>query len=81
MVNNYLMTCVHIYIYRERESESIIKAVNLSSLTKDVDKRPRFYELIEHPYIKEVELSSVDVASWYADIVKQEEELKVTQGK
>lgn len=50
-------------------------------LTKDVEKRPRFYELIEHPYIKEVEQSSVDVAAWYGDIVKQELELKQARGK
>ena len=50
-------------------------------MTKDVEKRPRFYELIEHPYIKEVEQSSVDVAAWYGDIVKQELELKQARGK
>ena len=51
------------------------------SLTKDVDQRPRFYELIEHPYIKEVEQSDINVAVWYADIIRQENELKEAQGK
>lgn len=51
------------------------------SLTKDVEERPRFYELIEHPYIKGVEQSSVDVAGWYGDIVRQELELKQAHRK
>ena len=51
------------------------------SLTKDVDKRPKFWELVTHPYIKEVEVTAVDVAGWYADIVRKEEELKLAQGK
>lgn len=53
----------------------------LCSLTKDVDQRPKFWELVDHPYIKEVEQSVVDVAGWYADIVRQESELKQDQGK
>ena len=54
---------------------------NYSSLTKEVEERPRFYELIEHPYIKEVEQSTVDVAGWYGDVLKQELEFKAAQGK
>ena len=50
-------------------------------MTKDVEERPRFYELIEHPYIKEVEKSTVDVAGWYGDIVRQELELKEAHRK
>ena len=50
-------------------------------MTKDVEERPRFYELIEHPYIKGVEQSSVDVAGWYGDIVRQELELKQAHRK
>ena len=53
---------------------------SMFSLTKDVDQRPRFYELIEHPYIREVEKSLVDVAGWYADIIRQENKQKETQG-
>lgn len=53
-----------------------------ASLTKDVEQRPRFYQLIAHPYIKEVELSTVDVAAWYGDIVRQELKLKqLVEGK
>ena len=51
------------------------------SLTKDVDQRPKFHDLIEHPYIKEVEAMVVDVAGWYADVLKQELEFKAAQGK
>ena len=56
-------------------------ACYVCSLTKDVAQRPKFWQLVDHPYIKEVEKTVVDVAGWYADIVRQEEELKLAQGK
>lgn len=43
-----------------------------TSLTHSVDKRPRFKDLVEHPFIKYIEKEEVDVAGWYAGVVERE---------
>lgn len=42
----------------------------LLSLTKDVDTRPRYAELVEHPLIKEYETKAVNVGEWLRDVEK-----------
>ena len=38
-----------------------------SSLTKDVEKRPHYAELLEHPLIKKYEAESVDLGAWFQE--------------
>lgn len=40
------------------------------SLTKDVDVRPHYAELLEHPLIKEYETKPVNVGEWLRDVEK-----------
>ncbi|XP_065200843.1 dual specificity mitogen-activated protein kinase kinase 7-like [Planococcus citri] len=40
-----------------------------SCLTKDYSHRPKYKELLEHPFLKRYELKNVDVAAWYAKAV------------
>ena len=46
-----------------------------SSLTHQVDNRPKFYELVEHVYIKKIEKEEVKVGEWYAGILEKEQVL------
>ena len=41
-----------------------------SSLRKEVEKRPHYPELLQHPLIKEYESKPVDVGVWFQDICK-----------
>ena len=44
-----------------------------NSLTHSVERRPKFKDLMEHPYIKYIEKQEVNIAEWYADILEQEQ--------
>ena len=37
-----------------------------------MDKRPKFGDLVNDPFIKYIEKETVDVASWYNQIIEQE---------
>lgn len=43
------------------------------SLTHSVEKRPKFRDLVEDPFIKDIEKEEVDVAGWYATILEKEQ--------
>ena len=44
---------------------------SLDSLTKDVTKRPKYRELLKHPFILRYEEKQVDVGSWLKRILAQ----------
>ena len=54
-------------------SFSLLSSHSLS-LTKDVENRPRFYELLEHPFIKKMEQEKREVETWYREISDKEKE-------
>ena len=41
-----------------------------TSLTKDVEKRPHYSELLTHPLILEYETKPVDIGLWYQEVCK-----------
>ena len=41
-----------------------------TSLTKDVEKRPHYSELLAHPLILEYETKPVDIGLWYQEVCK-----------
>ena len=43
------------------------------SLTKDVETRPGFQELLNHAFIRMMEEEVREVKTWYADIVAREQ--------
>ncbi|KAL5473918.1 hypothetical protein EMCRGX_G028485 [Ephydatia muelleri] len=45
-------------------------------LKKDVQLRPKYDVLLDHPLIKQMEQSTVDVAAWYQDICDREQAQK-----
>ncbi|KAL5473917.1 hypothetical protein EMCRGX_G028484 [Ephydatia muelleri] len=45
-------------------------------LKKDVQLRPKYDVLLDHPFIKQMEQSTVDVAAWYQDICDREQAQK-----
>ena len=47
----------------------------LCSLTKDVDHRPTFQLLLEHPFIKTTEEHEADIGAWFRDILDREKNL------
>ena len=46
------------------------------SLTHKVENRPKFHELVQHPYIKKIELEEVAVGEWYQGILEKEQTLE-----
>lgn len=38
-----------------------------------MEKRPKFKDLVEDPFIKYIEGEEVDVAGWYATILEKEQ--------
>ena len=44
--------------------------IHYTSLTKDVEKRPHYSELLTHPLILEYETKSVDIGRWYQEVCK-----------
>lgn len=40
-------------------------------LTKDYRKRPKYKTLLEHPFIRRYEQANVDVAAWFAKVMKE----------
>ena len=42
-----------------------------SSLTKNVEQRPKFHSLADHRFIVQTEKENVDVAHWYKDILRK----------
>lgn len=43
-----------------------IEVFSFFSLTKNFRHRPKYRELLEHPFLKRYEMKQVDVALWYA---------------
>ena len=43
---------------------------SLLSLTKNVEKRPHYSELLEHPLIKKYETETVDLGEWFKDMCR-----------
>jgi hypothetical protein len=41
------------------------------SLVKDVEERPRYTELLKHPFLEGIE-DDFDMAVWYQGMLKQE---------
>ena len=46
------------------------------SLKKDVQQRPKYDVLLDHPFIKQMEELKIDVAAWYQDICDREQAQK-----
>ena len=40
-------------------------------LTKDYHRRPKYQQLLEHNFVRRYTAMYVDVASWYADVMRQ----------
>ena len=47
-------------------------ACNPCSLTKDVEIRPGFQELLGHAFIRKMEEETREVKTWYADVLAKE---------
>ena len=55
-------------------SSSLLLLLVSLSLTKDVENRPRFHDLLEHPFIKKMEKEKREVETWYREISDKEKE-------
>jgi len=56
---------------QELQIESLQFYSPLHSLTKDVEHRPHYTELLQHPLIKKYERESVDIALWFSGVCKK----------
>lgn len=42
-----------------------------SSLIKDYKVRPKYKQLLEHPFLQRYMMKTVNVADWYAEAISQ----------
>lgn len=46
------------------------------SLIKDYKVRPKYKQLLEHPFLQRYMMKTVNVAEWYAEAIGQNNSLK-----